>query len=235
MDKVINCIIIDDEPLAVKLLSDYAGKIQQLKVWYAGCDVYKAINVLKEQVIDLVFLDIQMPELTGIEVMTLFNDRHNFIITSAYQEYALDVYRFRVIDFLLKPVPFIRFKQSIEKFVNWQQAFNKKEVPDYLMVKADRKQHKILLDDILFIEGLKDYIKIHTTTEKIIVLENMKDIAGKLPGQSFLRVHRSYIVAVNSIKTIDGKELLLQNATPIPVGETYRKAVAEWLKTNKNY
>lgn len=233
MDKIINCVIVDDEPLAVQLLNDYAGKIQQLKVWYAGSDVYKAMDTLKEQVIDLVFLDIQMPDLTGIEIMTMFNDRHNFIITSAYQEYALDVYRFHVVDFLLKPVPFTRFKQSIEKFINWRAGFNNKEIPAYLMVKADRKQRKVLLSDILFIEGLKDYIKIHTITEKIIVLENMKDIADKLPEHNFIRVHRSYIVAVNSIKAIDGKEVLLENAALIPVGETYRKTITEWLNANK--
>lgn len=230
MKKKINCLILDDEPLAVKLIADYASKIPQLHVLYAGCDAFEAIEVLNTETVDLVFIDIQMPQLTGIEFIQLFNQKHNFIITSAYSEYALDAYQFHVIDFLLKPVTFNRFYQSIEKYNRWQETFQSRETDNYLFVKADRKHYKIATDSILYIEGLKDYIRIHTETEKIIVLENMKDILEKLPKNQFVRIHRSYIIPFGKIKLIDGYQVQLSNGVYLSVGETYRKLVSEWVE-----
>lgn len=227
--KRINCIILDDEPFAVKLIADYASKISQLNVLYAGTDVYKAIEILNAEAVDLIFLDIQMPELTGIELMQLFNKKHNFIITSAYSEYALDVYQFHVVDFLLKPIVFNRFYQAVEKYNNWRETFQTAERDDFLFVKADRKHYKIATDSILYIEGLKDYIRIHTATEKIIVLENMKDILEKLPKNQFVRIHRSYIIPLNKIKVIEGYQILMSNGEYLSIGETYRKLIGDWI------
>ncbi|MCZ4244254.1 LytR/AlgR family response regulator transcription factor [Pedobacter punctiformis] len=229
MKKKINCIILDDEPFAVKLIADYASKIPQLNVLYADSDVFKAIEVLNTEVVDLIFLDLQMPQLTGIELMQLFNQKHNFIITSAYPEYALDVYQFNVIDFLLKPVVFNRFYQSVEKYNRWQETFQNVETDNFLFVKADRKHYKIVIDSILYIEGLKDYIRIHTATEKIIVLENMKDILEQLPKNQFVRIHRSYIIPFNKIKVIEGNQIQMINGEYLAIGETYRKLIGEWL------
>lgn len=229
LKKRINCIILDDEPFAVKLIADYASKITQLNVLYAGSDVFKAIEILNSQTVDLIFLDIQMPELTGIELMQMFNQKHNFIITSAYAEYALDVYQFHVIDFLLKPIVFNRFYQSIEKYNRWQQTFQSADTDDFLFVKADRKHYKIATDSILYIEGLKDYIRIHTHTERIIVLENMKDILEKLPENRFVRIHRSYIIPLNKIKVIEGNQILMSSGEYLSIGETYRKLIGEWI------
>ncbi|PYF74733.1 LytR/AlgR family response regulator transcription factor [Pedobacter nutrimenti] len=229
LKKRINCIILDDEPFAVKLIADYASKIAQLNVLYAGSDVFKAIEILNSQTVDLIFLDIQMPELTGIELMQMFNQKHNFIITSAYAEYALDVYQFHVIDFLLKPIVFNRFYQSIEKYNRWQQTFQSADTDDFLFVKADRKHYKIATDSILYIEGLKDYIRIHTHTERIIVLENMKDILEKLPENRFVRIHRSYIIPLNKIKVIEGNQILMSSGEYLSIGETYRKLIGEWI------
>ena len=229
MKKRINCIILDDEPFAVKLIADYASKVPQLNILYAGSDVFNAIEVLNSQAVDLVFLDIQMPDLTGIELMQLFNQKHNFIITSAYAEYALDVYQFHVIDFLLKPIVFNRFYQSVEKYSRWQETFQSTETDDYLFVKADRKHYKIATDSILYIEGLKDYIRIHTNTEKIIVLENMKDILTKLPENRFVRIHRSYIIPLNKIRVIEGYQVQMSNGEYLSIGETYRKLIGEWI------
>lgn len=231
MKKKINCIILDDEPLAVKLIADYASKIPQLNVLYADCDVFKAIEVLNSETVDLIFIDIQMPQLTGIELIQMFNQKHNFIITSAYSEYALDAYQFHVIDFLLKPVTFNRFYQSVEKYLSWQETFQTPESDDFLFVKADRKHYKIALDSILYIEGMKDYIRIHTDTEKIIVLENMKDILEKLPKNRFVRIHRSYIIPFSKIKVIEGYQVQLTNGVYLSIGETYRKLVSEWIDT----
>lgn len=227
--KKINCIILDDEPFAVKLLADYASKVPRLNVLYAGSDVFKAIEILNNESVDLVFIDIQMPQLTGLELMQMFNQKHNFIITSAYPEYALDVFQFHVIDYLLKPIVFNRFYQSVEKFIRWQETFQNLDSEDYLFVKADRKHHKIATDHILYIEGLKDYIRIHTKEEKIMVLENMKDILEKLPLNQFVRIHRSFIIPKNKIKVIEGNQIKMTNGEFLPIGETYRKLISDWL------
>lgn len=229
MKKKINCIILDDEPLAVKLIADYASKMPQLNVLYADSDVFQAIEVLNNESVDLIFLDIQMPQLTGIELMQLFNQKHNFIIISAYPEYALDTYQFHVIDFLLKPVTYNRFYQSVEKYLRWQETFQDDEDNAFLFVKADRKHYKIATESILYIEGLKDYIRIHTDTEKIMVLENMKDILEKLPHNKFARIHRSYIVPMSRIRVIEGNQIQLTDGKYLSIGETYRKLVNEWI------
>ncbi|MFH6935787.1 LytR/AlgR family response regulator transcription factor [Flavobacterium sp. FlaQc-30] len=227
--KKINCIILDDEPFAVKLMADYASKVPRLNVLYADSDVFKAIEILNNETVDLVFIDIQMPQLTGIELMQMFNQKHNFIVTTAYTDYALDVFQFHVIDYLLKPIVFNRFYQSVEKFIRWQETFQNQDSEDFLLVKADRKHYKIATDNILYIEGLKDYIRIHTKGEKIMVLENMKDILEKLPVNQFVRIHRSYIIPKNKIKIIDGNQIQLISGEQLPIGETYRKLVSDWL------
>lgn len=230
MKQLINCIIIDDEPLAVQLIHDYALKTPSLNVIYAGSDVHKAIHFIKAQKIDLIFLDIQMPELTGIELMQLFDKNHNFIITSAYSEYALDAFKFHVVDYLLKPISFNRFYQAVEKYEQWQSATLPHPQSTHLFVRADRKHYKIAFDDIVYVEGLRDYIRIHTNTEKIMVLENLKDILEKLPPNQFIRVHRSYIIPTDKIKLVDGNRIQLKNLEFIPIGETYKKAVTDRLE-----
>lgn len=229
MKKKINCIILDDEPFAVQLIADYASKIPQLHVLYADSDVFQAIEVLNRETVDLIFIDIQMPQLTGIELMQMFNHKHNFIITSAYPQYALDAYQFHVIDFLVKPVTFNRFYQGIEKYNRWQETFQNQDTDNFLFVKADRKHYKIATGTILYIEGLKDYIRIHTPNEKIMVLENMKDILEQLPQNQFVRIHRSYIIPLDKIKVIEGNQIQMSDGTFLPIGETYRKLVGEWL------
>ena len=226
----INCIILDDEPLAVKLIADYASKTPQLNVIFSGSDVFKAIEILNTEIVDLIFLDIQMPQLTGIELMQLFNQKHNFIITSAYSEYALETYQFHVIDFLLKPITFNRFYQSVEKYNRWQETFKSSETNEFLFVKSDRKHYKIETSSILYIEGLRDYIRIHTENEKVIVLENMKDILGKLPKNQFIRIHRSYIIPLNKIKLIEGNQIQIINREYLPIGETYRNQIRDWIE-----
>ncbi|MNU87642.1 Sensory transduction protein LytR [compost metagenome] len=230
MKPPIKCVIIDDEPLAVQLIEDYATKMSSLQVLYAGSDVHQAIHVVSTQEVDLIFLDIQMPELTGMELMQIFNRNNNFIITSAYSQYALEAFQFHVVDFLLKPITFNRFYQSVEKFIQWRDNFvPASEQTDHLFVRADRKHYKIMFDNILYVEGLKDYIRIHTKDEKIMVLENMKDLLEKLPPSRFIRIHRSYIIPTDKIKLIEGNQIQMQNREYLPIGETYKKVVAEWL------
>lgn len=196
----ISCLILDDEPLAVQLLSSHASKMPELDVRYAGSDAFVAMKILKNHPVDLVFIDIQMPQITGIEFMKLFDDRQDFIITSAYQEYALEAFRFRVVDYLVKPISFNRFHQSVGKFLGWKGKTDPSEKENHLIVKAERKLFKIGFADIVLIEGLKDYIRIHTKSEKIMTLGNIKDIVEKLPSGQFLRVHRLFIIPMSEIK-----------------------------------
>ena len=231
MEKPITCIILDDEPFAVQLLQDYAAKISALKVIYAGEDAYKVVDLLNSRSIDLIFIDLQMPELTGMEVMQMFKDHHNFIITSAYRGYALDAFKFNVIDFLLKPITFQTFHQSVQKYLQWRQRFVKPAAADHFFVKADRKQYRIDFTSICYIEGLKDYLRIHTEENKIVMHGNMKDILEKLPRDQFIRIHRSYIIPLNHIKVIEGSRIQLKNEIQLPIGETYKKPLLEWVRT----
>lgn len=231
MRQKINCIILDDEPFAVRLLNDYAQKTDLLNIIYAGSDVYEVMKLLGSENIDLIFIDIQMPELTGIEMMKMFNKNHNFIVTTAYAEYALEAFDFHVVDFLLKPITFNRFYQGVQKFIQWQQAFIPEPQMDHLFVRSDRKYYKIAFDEIIYIEGLKDYIRIHTINDKIMVLENMKDILEKLPENRFMRIHRSYIIATDKIKVIEGNRIQMRNMDFVTVGETYRKPFSEWIES----
>ncbi len=228
MSSAIKCLILDDEPLAVKLITDYARQLPELEIVHSSTHVYEAIKVLKSQPVDLVFIDIQMPELNGMEFMKQFNQHHHFIITSAYQEYALDAFEFQVVDFLLKPIVFNRFKQSVDKLIQWRQHFTHAAESGYLMVRADRQYHPIAFDNILYIEALKDYIRIHTNEKALLVWENMKDILGRLPSQQFLRIHRSYIISTQQIKLVESNRVQLTNSNWLPVGETYRKIVSDW-------
>ena len=227
MKRLMKCIILDDEPFAVQLLQDNTRKISSLDLIYAGGDAFKVVDHLKTNSVDLIFIDLQMPDLTGMQIMKMFNSHHNFIITSAYEEYALDAFQFNVVDFLVKPITFERFHQSIQKFLQWHGSFATSTVKDHFFVKADRKLYRIDVDSILYVEGLKDYIRIHTTNNKLVVHENMKDILKKLPGDNFIRIHRSYIIPIKRIEAIEGNRIWLQDSEQLPVGETYRKKLAD--------
>lgn len=226
----ITCVILDDEPFAVNLINDYADKTPELDCIYAGSDLYHAINVVKESEVDIIFLDIEMPELSGVDIMRMLNRDHYFVIISAYPEYALESYDFNVIDYLLKPVTYDRFYQCVRKVEQWILESRKTGASkDHIFVKSNRKYYKVLFQNIIYIEGMKDYIRIHTETEKILVHENMKDIIKKLPEEKFMRIHRSYIISIDHIKLIEGNAIQLEDKSYIPVGDTYRKIVGEWV------
>jgi len=230
MEKPINTIILDDEPFAVSLLKDYAEKVSNLNIIYAGSDTYKVLELLKEYTNSLVFIDLQMPELSGMEIMEMRNHSdHNFIITSAYQEYALDAFKYKVIDFLVKPITFQRFYDSVEKYLAWQNSFktasNSFAKSRDFYIKAERKVYRVIPEEIIYIEGLKDYIRIHTKNDKIIAHENMKDIIEMLPKNEFLRIHRSYIIPSGKIKILEGNSICLDGDIRLPIGETYRKVI----------
>ncbi len=216
--------MLDDEPLAIELLKSYAAKQLQLEVMLATTDVFEVIEYLQKQTVDLIFIDIQMPELSGIQLMQMFNKDNYFIVTTAYADYALESYDYRVVDYLLKPISFDKFHKSIQKFTD----FVPPETPDHLFVKVDGRQVKVDPKDIIFIEGLSDYIRIHLLNERLIVLDNLKDFILKLPSKEFMRIHKSYIIRLDKVKSIDG-HMIYHELGSVPVGETYKNEIKKWV------
>ncbi len=236
---MLTCIIIDDEPLAIKLLSDYVDKTEGLELLHSFTDPIQALQFFQENSVDLIFLDIQMPELTGIQFMKIVSNKSNFILTTAYEQYALDSYEFDVIDYLLKPISLERFiiavnkaKERILKIETIAKKLN--PVPsnvDYIFVKTEYKVKKINVSDILYFEGLGDYVNIQTHEKKILTLEKIKSFVERLPENQFIRVHKSFIIAINKIDYIERNRIVIHEKY-IPIGGTYQEAF--WNKINKN-
>ncbi|NBL65818.1 response regulator [Flavobacterium sp. NST-5] len=225
--KKIKCIILDDEPLAVELLKNYAEKLLQLQVILATTDVFQVIHLLQKEAVNLIFIDVQMPELSGIQLMQMFNKENYFVVTTAYPDYALESYDYRVVDYLLKPISFDKFHKAVQKFTEFTE-FTNVENKSHLFVKVDGRQVKINPDDIIFIEGLSDYIRIHLSDERLIVLDNLKDFIHKLPSKKFMRIHKSYIINLEKIKSVDGN-LIYHDLGSTPIGETYKNEVKKWI------
>src|SRR6195952_3684733 len=229
---MIRCLIVDDEPLALHILEDYMSKIPFLQLVKATTNPIEALTLVQEGNVDLVFLDVQMPELTGIQFLKISNGKAKVILTTAYPEYALEGYELDVVDYLLKPIAFDRFFKAVQKaqgiiqpsakpIVAVEAAPQNDFLSDFIFVKSEHKIQKVYLRDILFIEGLKDYISIFTAAERIITLQNMKKMEDALPGKHFIRVHKSYIVSINKIDSIERSRIFIADKI-IPVGDTYR-------------
>jgi two-component system LytT family response regulator len=231
---MIRCLIVDDEPLALHILEDYLSKIPFLQLVKATTNPIEALTLVQEKAVDLVFLDVQMPELTGIQFLRIANGKAKVILTTAYPQYALEGYELDVIDYLLKPIAFDRFFKSVQKAQAVLQPAAAPAQPepaqqtkqdflsDFIFVKTEHKIQKVYLNDILFIEGLKDYISIFTPAERIITLQNMKKMEDALPAKNFIRVHKSYIVSINKIDSIERSRIFIADKV-IPVGDTYRE------------
>lgn len=231
---MIKCLIVDDEPLALDILEDYISKIPFLTLYKRLQNPIEALTLVQQEKIDLVFLDVQMPELTGIQFLKIANDKCKVILTTAYPEYALEGYEHNVVDYLLKPIAFDRFYKAAQKAQDLLFNLPSQPIPlaentptinnfthDFIFVKTEYKIQKIYLNDILFIEGLKDYISIYTKTERIITLQSMKKIDEALPTRSFVRVHKSYIVALDKIESIERSRITIGDKV-IPIGDTHR-------------
>jgi DNA-binding LytR/AlgR family response regulator len=232
---MIRCLIVDDEPLALHILEDYISKIPFLQLVKATTNPIEALTLVQEKLVDLVFLDVQMPELTGIQFLRIANGKAKVILTTAYPQYALEGYELDVIDYLLKPIAFDRFFKSVQKAqavlqpaatpIQTEPAPQQKQhdlLSDFIFVKTEHKIQKVYLNDILFIEGLKDYISIFTPAERIITLQNMKKMEDALPEKHFIRVHKSYIVSINKIDSIERSRIFIGDKV-IPVGDTHRE------------
>ncbi|MHA4893510.1 LytR/AlgR family response regulator transcription factor [Pedobacter sp. PWIIR3] len=234
----LKCIAVDDEPLALDIIEDYVSKVPFLELVKRTENAIEALQLVQAGGIDLVFLDIQMPELTGIQFLKIANNKASYILTTAYSQYALESYDLNVSDYLLKPIAFDRFYKAVEKVHNQNKVAEPAPAPqpiltsapftaanhnvqDFIFVKTEHKIQKIQLDDILFIEGLKDYISIYTKAERIITLQNMKKMEETLPQGQFIRVHKSYIISLDKIESIERSRIAI-NGKIIPIGDTYR-------------
>jgi len=224
-----SCLIVDDEQLARKLLEEYVSKIPSLELKGMCKNPLEAMELLSNEHIDIIFLDIQMPELTGVEFIKTLKQKPAIIFTTAYSEYALEGYQLDVIDYLVKPFPLDRFLQAVNKAVDSialkkKAELDKDEEASYILLHADHKIYKVQLAEIEYIEGLKEYVSYFTKNKRIIVLQSLKSIEETLPSNQFIRVHRSYIVPIAKIKTLDGNQVQIGDKL-IPIGRSYKEDV----------
>ncbi len=233
----VKCLLVDDEPLAIKLIENHISKINSLEVVATCNNALKAYEVLNTQEIDLLFLDIKMPNITGIDFLKTIKNPPKTIFTTAYRDYAIESYDLEVVDYLLKPITFERFLKSIDRFLRERNktTLSEKEViqGEFILVKSGIKHHKIKINEIIFIESLKDYIKIHTVDDKQIVSKyKIGKIENELANKKFLRIHRSYIINTSKISAFTLNDIEV-NSVEIPVGVSYRENVITFLNTIK--
>jgi len=220
------CIIIDDEPIAIDVIKTHVQRSALLEIAGTFTGSVKALGFLQKNPVDLVFIDIQMPGLTGLEVIKSLARKPRFIITSAYREYALDGYDLDVLDFLVKPVSYERFLKSLSKFINTSALSLpvNPAAPRFIFIREGRKMTKIFLDSIVYLESQKDHIKIVTGDESFTTRGTMSYYEQWLPKNEFSRVHRSYLVSFSKIKAYTEDDVEMNDGKLIPVGELYRKA-----------
>lgn len=227
---MIRCLVVDDEPLALDILTDYIEKVPFLELVKATTSAFEALSLVQNNAADLVFLDVQMPELTGIQFLKIINGKCCVILTTAYSQYALDGYELDVCDYLLKPIAFDRFYKAVSKVQSQLAPVSSvpqaperpaSTAPDFIFVKTEHRIQKIYIHDILYIEGLKDYVSIFTPVERVITLQHMKKLEEVLPNQRFARVHKSFIVSIDKIESIERGRIQIGDKI-IPIGDTYR-------------
>lgn len=238
----LKCIAVDDEPLALNIIEDYIRKIPYLELSRTFTSALECIDFLKQNHADILFLDIQMEELTGIQMLKVLKNRPEVIFTTAYNKYALQGFELDVADYLLKPFSFERFLMSVEKVYNkliitrtntvkQSEANSKAAETDFIFVKTEFRLQKVILSDILYIEGMGDYVRIVTTNERIMTLQNFKKVENILQEPRFVRVHRSYMIALDKITSVERNRIRIGEQI-IPVGENYKKSFYTLLKNN---
>jgi DNA-binding LytR/AlgR family response regulator len=225
MENKIRCLVVDDEPWAVELISDYIVKTPELELICKTTNAVQALTVAQSGSVDLIFVDIQMPELTGIQLMEAIRNNCKIIITTAYTAYAIDGFEFDVVDYLLKPVTYERFAIAIRKLLRITGS-HREEVAtqaDYILIKTEHRVQKVEFSSIHYIEGLRDYIAFHTDAGKLLTLENLKSMEAVLPADKFIRIHKSYIISMDKINAISKGKVAIGNVY-LPIGETYKQA-----------
>ena len=241
---MMNAIIVDDEPLALDVLETYLSQINEVNLVAKCSNALEANEALKSNEVDLMFLDIQMPQLTGIDFLKTLSRPPLVIFTTAYANYAIEGFELNAVDYLLKPISLDRFMKAVNKAAEQHALLHKEAAPanaaaddpDFIFVKADKKLVKVKYDDIIYIEGLKDYVIIRTDTGRVITLQTMKSLEAKMPSNTFRRIHRSYIVNVDKIQAVIGNmvEVTEKNqAKHLPVGKNYRDDLLDLINKNR--
>lgn len=234
----IKCIAVDDEPPALEVLKNYIDSVAMLELAGTCNNAVEAINMLNQQDVDLVFLDIQMPMLLGTDLIRSLNKPPRVIFTTAYRKFAVEGFELNAVDYLLKPISFERFLRAINKVMNValtqqvreQPVAAKAERPDpFIYFRADRKMYKVALDEIVYIESMKDYIKVVTTSRTIITKQSISSLEGSLPAEMFVRIHRSYIVSIRKIQSYTS-ELVAIGKEELPVSRMYKYEVEKLLR-----
>lgn len=234
---MMRCIIIDDEPLARELLESYVKRIEELELLKNCANALEAFSQLQESSVDLLFLDIEMPQITGIELLRSLKKRPAVILTTAYRGYAFEAYDLDVVDYMLKPVSFDRFLRGIGKIKQLKQYSGNSQVamPDgdcfddaYLYLKENREMVKVFLKDILFIESMRDYVRIKTVLRQIVTYQKISYLEQKLPQNKFIRIHRSYIVALDQVSSFSPSNVSI-NTIDIPIGRNYKNVALKQL------
>lgn len=235
---IIKCAIVDDEPLAVELLASYVNKIPFLELCGKYTNATDALHGIGEIPVDLLFLDIQMPELNGLELSKMIPENTRIVFTTAFDRYAVDGFRVNALDYLLKPISYADFMEACNKALQWFQLVQQQDEPTAaekeeiksIFVKSEYKLLQINLDDIRYIEGLKDYVKIYTeqSPHPILSLMNMKAIEQMLPASRFIRVHRSFIVQKSKIREIERNRIVFGDVY-IPIGDSYKQAFQDFI------
>lgn len=234
---MMNCIAVDDEPLALKLLQDNISKVPYLKLVAPCSDAFEAMKAMQENKIDLVFIDIQMPGLTGLQLIGSLENKPLVIFITAYKQYALESYDLAVVDYLVKPVALDRFIKACNRANELHELKSSKQQPsetetkEYFFVNADYSQVKVMFDDIIFLEGLRDYIKINlkSTKRPLVVRSSLKAIETELPENKFIRIHKSYLVSVSEITAVRKNSIFIKEME-LPVGDTYREVIEKIIK-----
>lgn len=229
------CYILDDEPLALNVIEQHLSKFEQFVLCGKSTEPLQALGEIKALQPDLLFLDIQMPELTGLDLIESMQQKPAIIITTAYREYAVEGFELNVLDYLVKPIPFKRFIKAIDRFLELQvgrvptlttPSPTLPETPAFLLIKADRKTIKVTLDDILYVEGVKDYVKIVLRDQKILTKTSIGNFMKDLPGERFVRIHKSFIVAIDKIDAYTAHDVEIQKVE-LPIGRMYKEGFVE--------
>jgi DNA-binding LytR/AlgR family response regulator len=235
----LKCIIVDDEPLALALLSDYIGKFSGLELLAATSNPINALQLVKAEPPDLIFLDMQMPELNGMQFLKILQQRVMVIITTAYGEYALEGYEHHVVDYLLKPIMPDRFIIAVEKAQQRHSATHlgslKEQIqdyqgrPDYIFIKTDYRTVKVNLTDIYYLEGARDYVIIHAQNDQILTAQSLKSLEEQLPVDQFIRVHKSYVISLSKVNYIERNRIAIKDQL-IPVSDSYKNNLFNIIK-----
>ncbi len=239
------CLIVDDEPLAHRIIRNYCDNLSFIDIVKECHSAFEAINYLNENKVDLIFLDINMPKLKGLDFLRTLNNPPLIIITSAYQEYAMEGYELSILDYLLKPFSFERFLKAINKAVSHKKLLDtskntiispvtpvstpNNENQESIFIKGDKKMHQVQFDAILYLESIGSYVKIHLKNETIMSLDRLTNFENKLPSHLFLRIHRSYIIAIKKVNTIEGNRVII-NEKEIPIGSVYKLNLTKFIK-----